>query len=91
MMVAKSKPVRIFAADDSALETLTRLRGQSRAGVIHDALSEYIRAHRDELSQLYTETQQALVAGDVDQLARVSAGARRAEVDAIMATIPASQ
>jgi len=87
-MTTKSKPVCIFANDDSALEALAQLRRQSRAEVIHEALSEYLMAHRDELSQIYTDTQRALAAGDLDQLAHASKGARRAEVDAVMATIP---
>jgi len=87
-MTTKSKPVRIFANDDNALKMLAQLRRQSRAEVIHDALNEYLVAHRDELSRLYVETQRALAEGDLDQLAQASAGARRAEVDAIMATIP---
>lgn len=87
-MVTRSKPVRIFAADDSALEQIARLRRQSRAEVIHEALVEYLHAHRSELSRLYMETQQALASGDLDHLARVSATARTAEVDAIMATMP---
>jgi predicted transcriptional regulator len=87
-MTTKSKPVRIFAADDSALEVLARLRRQSRAAVIHEALAEYLVNHREELSRLYAETQQALAAGDLDRLVRASAAARDDEVDAIMATIP---
>jgi hypothetical protein len=88
VMATRSKPVRIFADDDSALEVLAQLRQQSRAEVIHEALAEYLVNHRDELSRLYTETQEALAAGDIDRLARASTTARDAEVDAIMATIP---
>jgi NADH dehydrogenase/NADH:ubiquinone oxidoreductase subunit G len=87
-MTTRSKPVRIFANDDSALEVLAQLRRQSRAEVIHEALAEYLVNHRDELSRLYTETQQAIAAGDIDRLVRVATTARDAEVDAIMATIP---
>lgn len=87
-MVTRSKPVRIFAEDDRALEQVARLQGQSRARVIHEALAEYVQAHRGELSRLYTQTQQALASGDLAELARASASARAAEVDAIMAGIP---
>jgi hypothetical protein len=87
-MATKSKPVRIFAHDDSALELLAQLRRQSRAEVIHDALAEYLVNHREELSRLYTETQQALASGDIDRLVRASTTTRDSEVDAIMATIP---
>ena len=87
-MTTKSKPVRIFADDDNALDVLTQLRRQSRAEVIHEALAEYLVNHREELSRLYTETQQALASGDIDRLVRASTAARDAEVDAIMATIP---
>lgn len=87
-MATKSKPVRIFADDDSALDVLAQLRRQSRAQVIHEALAEYLANHRKELSRLYSETQQALASGDFERLGRASASARDAEVDAIMATIP---
>jgi hypothetical protein len=88
-MTTKSKPIRIFAHDDSALAVLAQLRRQSRAEVIHEALAEYLANHRDELSRLYAETQQALAAGDLDRLVRASMTERDAELDAIMATIPA--
>lgn len=87
-MTTKSKPVRIFAHDDTALAVLAQLRRQSRAEVIHEALAEYLVNHRAELSRLYTETQQALAAGDIDRLVRASTTARDAEVDTIMASIP---
>jgi len=88
-MATRSKPVRIFAADDSALEQLAQLMHRSRAEVVHEALAEYLANHRDELGRLYAETQSALASGDLERLARASAPARRAEVDAIMADIPA--
>ncbi len=87
-MATRSKPIRIFADDDSALEMLTQLRQQSRAEVIHEALAEYIANHRAELSQIYTETQQALAAGDLDGLVRALKVAQDAEIDAIMASMP---
>jgi predicted transcriptional regulator len=87
-MATKSKPIRIFAHDDSALEVLAQLRRQSRAAVIHEALAEYLANHREELTRLYTETQRALAAGDIDRLVHASAATRDAEVDAIMTTIP---
>ena len=87
-MAIKSKPVRIFAEDDSALEELTRLLRRSRAEVVHEALAEYLVRHREELTQLYDQTQQAIASGDLAALARASAGARQAEVDAIMADLP---
>jgi len=88
-MATKSKPVRIFAEDDNALEELTRLLRRNRAEVVHEALAEYLAHHRDELSRLYGQTQQAIAAGDLGALARASTAARAAEVDAIMADIPA--
>ncbi|HZS86725.1 MAG TPA: hypothetical protein VFE42_04430 [Chloroflexota bacterium] len=87
-MTTKSKPIRIFAQDDHALEAVARLQRQSRAQVIHAALAEYLLNHREELSRLYAETQQALAAGDMDRLVRATETTRDAEVDAIMATIP---
>jgi len=88
-MATKSKPVRIFVEDDSALEELTRLLRRSRAEVVHEALAEYLAHHREELTQLYDQTQQAIASGDLGALARASAAARQAEVDAIMADLRA--
>jgi hypothetical protein len=88
-MATKSKPVRIFAEDDNALEELTRLLRRNRAEVVHEALAEYLAHHREELSRLYDQTQKAIAAGDLGALARASAAARESEVDAIMADMPA--
>jgi hypothetical protein len=88
-MATKSKPVRIFAEDDNALEELTRLLRRSRAEVVHAALAEYVAHHREELARLYDQTQKAIAAGDLGALARASAAARASEVDAIMADMPA--
>lgn len=88
-MATKSKPIRIFAEDDNALEELTRLLRRNRAEVVHEALAEYLAHHREELSRLYDQTQQAIAAGDLRALARASAAARESEVDAIMTDMPA--
>jgi predicted transcriptional regulator len=88
-MTTKSKPVRIFAEDDSALEELARLLRRTRAQVVHEALAEYLAYHREELTQLYNQTQSAIAAGDLEALARASASARQREIDAIMADLPA--
>jgi hypothetical protein len=88
-MSNRSKPVRIFADDDIALAQLANLLRRSRAEVVHEALAEYLVSHREELSNLYQETQSAIASGDLERLAQASAPARRAEVDAIMAEIPA--
>ena len=88
-MATKSKPVRIFADDDSALEELMHLLRRSRAEIVHEALAEYLAHHRKELTQLYERTQNAIAAGDLAALARASAAVREAEVDAIMADMPA--
>ncbi len=88
-MTTKSKPVRIFANDDAALAQLAALLNRNRAELVHEALAEYLVNHREELTRLYNETQSALAAGDLDRLARASASAREAEVDALMSDIPA--
>jgi hypothetical protein len=87
-MATQSKSVRIFAEDDSALEELTRLLRRSRAEVMHAALAEYLARHREELTRLYDQTQQAIASGDLAALARASEAARQAEVEAIMADVP---
>lgn len=88
-MANRSKPVRIFVEDDSALEDLTRLLRRSRAEDVHEALAEYLVHHREELTHLYEQTQRAIATGDFAALARASAGARQAEVDAFTANVPA--
>lgn len=87
-MPTRSKPVRIFARDDAALDQLSRVLHRTRAELVHEALAEYISNHRDALARLYDETQQALASGDLERLAQVSVSAREAEVDAIMADMP---
>ena len=72
-MANRSKSVRIFAEDDS----------------VHEALAEYLVHQREELTRLYEQTQKAIAAGDLAALARASAAARDAELDAIMADMPA--
>jgi RNA polymerase-interacting CarD/CdnL/TRCF family regulator len=88
-LTTRSKPVRIFSSDDNAVAQLAQLMRRSRAEVVHQALAEYLANHREELSRLYEETQSALASGDLERLAQVSAPVRRAEVEAIMADIPA--
>lgn len=84
----RSKSVRIFAEDNSALEELTRLLRRRRAEVGHEALAEYLAHHREGLTQLHEQGQTAIAAGDLAALAGASAAAREAEVDAIMADMP---
>ena len=88
-MANRSKSVRMFVEDDSALEELTRLLGRSRAEVVHEVLAEYLIHRREELTHPYEQTQKAITASDPGALARASAAARGAEVDAIMADMPA--
>jgi hypothetical protein len=52
---------------------------------VHEAPAEYLMHYRKELTQLYEQTRKAIAAGDLAALARASAAAREAEVDAIMA------
>jgi len=65
-MATKSKPVRIFANDDNALEVLAQLRRQSRAEVIHEALAEYqtdLKLHPNRFDGLYGAARAAEAAG----------------------------
>jgi hypothetical protein len=80
--------MRIFADDETALGLVARLTGRGRAEVFHQAWLEYVRAHRAELASVFRETQEALAAGDVDRLARVSQAALARQIDDLAADLP---
>lgn len=68
MATTKTKPVRIFTTDHAPLQLLAGVERRSPAEVVHSALAEYLRTHRDELASVYGETQAFLRAGDIDGL-----------------------
>jgi hypothetical protein len=85
---AQTKPVRIFADDETSLGLVAHLTGRGRAEVFHQAWIEYVRTHRTELAFVFRETQEALAAGDIDRLARVSQTALEDQLDALVADLP---
>ncbi|MHB8509854.1 MAG: hypothetical protein ACYDGR_14610 [Candidatus Dormibacteria bacterium] len=70
-MAVKTKPIRLFTADEAPLSLLAQVEGRSKAEVLHAALVEYLHNHRRELSDVFGEAQRALAAGDLDGLTRV--------------------
>lgn len=88
-MTTRSKPVRIFDSDDAALTMIAGLLRRNRAEIVHAALAEYIANHREELAALFKESQRAIAKGDLEALAKVSAEGLEAEIDALVADLPA--
>ena len=67
-MPARTKPLRIFESDHAPLRLLAELERRSPQEVFHAALREYLDSHRGELAAVFTETQRAIAAGDLDAL-----------------------
>jgi hypothetical protein len=82
--------MRIFESDHAPLRLLAELERRSPQEVFHAALAEYLESHRDDLAAVFTETQRAIAAGDLDALTELAASAE-AQADALMATLPASR
>ena len=87
-MAVRTKPVRIFEIDHAPLRLLAELEQRSAQEVFHAALAEYLESHRDELAAVFTETQRAIAAGDLDALTAQLAASSEAQADALMATLP---
>jgi hypothetical protein len=68
MATAPTRPFRILEADHAPIRLLAGVKQCSPAEVVHSALEEYFSNHREELSTVFTETQQAIEAGDVERL-----------------------
>lgn len=87
-MAVRTKPVRIFETDHAPLRLLAELQQRSPQEVFHAALAEYLESHRDQLSAVFSETQRAVAAGDLDALtAQLSASAEE-QADELLATLP---
>ena len=70
-MTVKTKPIRVFVDDEAPLTLVAHFEGRSKAEILHAALVEYIQNHRDQLSSVFQQAQQAVASGDVDALARL--------------------
>jgi hypothetical protein len=90
-MALRTKPIRIFESDHAPLRLLAELGRRSPQEVFHAALAEYLESHRDELAAVFTETQRAIAAGDLDALTAQLAASAEAQADALMATLPESR
>ncbi len=88
-MAMRTKPFRIFESDTNAIGQLAAARACSGAELVHAALQEYLVNHRTEFEAAFTATQEALASGDLARLGEVAARARQAQVDALMADLPA--
>jgi hypothetical protein len=90
-MAVRTKPVRIFESDHGPLRLLAELEQRSPQEVFHAALAEYLESHRDELAAVFTETQRAIAAGDLEALTAQLTASADAQADALMATLPESR
>ena len=90
-MAVKTKPVRVFEADERALGVIAGVENVSKAEVVRRALHEYMQNHRAELEGLFHQTREALLAGDIDRLMTLSSAGSAALVDAAMREIEGVQ
>lgn len=88
-MAIRTKPFRIFETDSNAITQLAAVRACSGAELVHEALQEYLVNHRADFEAAFSATQEALAAGDLSRLGEIASRAREAQVDAIMADLPA--
>jgi len=89
MPASKTRPVRIHDADLGPLQLIARLEQRSPAEVVHEALTEYLANHKDELAEIFTATQAAIAAGDLEALGHVAARSTEDRVDAAMRDLDA--
>jgi hypothetical protein len=87
-MPVRTKPVRIFEADHAPLRLLAELEHRSPQEVFHSALAEYLNAHCAQLAHIFSETQRAIAAGDLDGLTAHLSASAEAQADALLATLP---
>lgn len=90
-MTVRTKPIRIFESDHAPLRLLAELEQRSLQEVVHTALAEYLRSHRDELATAFGDTQRAIASGDLDALTEQLTASAEAQADALMATLPAGR
>jgi len=90
-MALATKPLRIFESDHAPVRLIAEIEQRSPADVVHAAIVEYLQRHRDELAEVFTATQRAIAAGDLDGLSRIAAGAAQAQADAAIARLEALQ
>jgi hypothetical protein len=78
-MAVRTRPVRVFENDLPPIRLLAEMQQHgSPADVIHVAVAEYIYNHREELGRVFSESQRAIAAGDLDAVsALLSPGAER--------------
>jgi non-homologous end joining protein Ku len=84
-MHVRTKPVRIFEADHSALRLIAGIEGRAPADVVHAALAEYLQAHRTELMNVFARAQKAFEVGDVDDLAAMLSASVDRRADELVA------
>jgi hypothetical protein len=65
---AETKPLRIFATDHAPLRLVAEMERRSPAEIVHEALNEYLRNHRDRLVPAFDGAQAAIASGDLDRL-----------------------
>lgn len=87
-MAVRTKPLRIFETDHAPLRLLAELERRSPQEVVHSALAEYLDGHRDQLAAVFTETQRAIAAGDLEALTAQLAASAEAQADALLETLP---
>lgn len=77
MPASATKPLRIYEDDHAPLRLIAEVEGRGPADVVHSALEEYLAAHRDALSESFSQAQRAIASGDIAGLAAIASGASR--------------
>ncbi|HEY8640266.1 MAG TPA: hypothetical protein VIL53_07145 [Solirubrobacterales bacterium] len=88
-MALATKPLRIFALDHAPVRLIAEIEQRSPADVVHAALVQYLQMHKDELADVFTATQRAIAAGDLETLGQIAASSAQAQADAAMARLEA--
>jgi hypothetical protein len=82
-----TKPVRIFEADHGPLRLIAQVEDRTAADVVHSALAEYLTSHRERLAEVFSATQRAIAAGDLEALVEIASRSVEAQVDAVMSDL----
>jgi hypothetical protein len=79
MTTTRTRPMRILVDDVEPIRLLAGLRHSEPAQIVHEALTEYLVKHREDLSRLHAETHDFIARGDIEGLA----AAMRSDADGV--------
>jgi hypothetical protein len=74
MSTLRTTPMRVMAEDLGPVRLIAELQRKQPAEIVHEALREYFRAHREEFARIHAETHRFIARGDVEGLAAALRG-----------------